>query len=94
MVVDKNIIFDIKTKDDLREALKEIKKIKGNIVINITSPKPTIAELEAILDRDENVPIVILPNGEIRTKNNVHENKLEENKPLTMKENLGGEYLN
>ena len=30
--------------------------------------KPTIEELEAILEREEEVPIEILPNGEIRGK--------------------------
>ena len=32
-------------------------------------PRPTISELEAILDREEQQEIEILPNGEIRAKN-------------------------
>ena len=31
--------------------------------------KPTIDELESILDQEEEIPIEILPNGEIRARN-------------------------
>ena len=51
--------------------------------------KPTIAELERMLNREEDVPIEILPNGTIRRV------KKRGRKPptiLTLKENLGGEY--
>ena len=53
--------------------------------------KPTIAELEKLLNQDEDVPIQIMPNGEIRA---MKKTKLKkgELKPITMKENLGGEY--
>ena len=52
--------------------------------------KPTIEELEALLDEDEFVAIEILPNGEIRE---VGIGKtLGVQKPLTMREDLGGEY--
>ena len=53
--------------------------------------RPTIAELEAILDREEDVEIEILPNGEVRAKG---QSVLETGgrKPLTMREDLGGEY--
>ncbi len=54
--------------------------------------KPTIAELEAILDKEEEVPIEILPNGEIRAKGQSSADELGGKKPLTMRENLGGEY--
>jgi len=53
--------------------------------------RPTIAELEAILNREngwEDQEIEILPNGEIIAKGGAPTNV----KPLTMKENLGGEY--
>lgn len=54
------------------------------------SKRPTIAELEAILNRDEEVEIVIMPNGEVREK---APNKGKAGlKPLTYRENLGGEY--
>lgn len=53
--------------------------------------KPTIAELEKLLNQDEEVPIQIMPNGEIRAVKKIRKNK-GELKPLTMKENLGGEY--
>ena len=51
--------------------------------------KPTIAELEKILNHEEDTPIEILPNGTIRRV------KKRGRKPptiLTLKENLGGEY--
>ncbi|MCH7727428.1 MAG: hypothetical protein IH991_13240 [Planctomycetes bacterium] len=54
--------------------------------------KPTIAELEAILDREEEVEIEILPNGEVRAKGDAAKENLGARKPLTMRENLGGEY--
>ncbi|MGD0101019.1 MAG: hypothetical protein ABSC60_11790 [Acidobacteriota bacterium] len=53
--------------------------------------KPTIQELERLLNREEDTPIEILPNGEIRE---VGQTKIDlgSKKPLTMRENLGGEY--
>lgn len=54
--------------------------------------RPTIAELEAILDREEEIPIEILPNGEIRAQGQTSTDELAGKKPLTMRENLGGEY--
>lgn len=57
--------------------------------------KPTIAQLEELLNRSENSwdrdeqEIEILPNGEIRAKGN---GASEGVKPLTFRENLGGEY--
>ena len=54
--------------------------------------KPTIAELEAILDQEEEVEIEILPNGEVRAKGQTPEKELGGRKPLTMREDLGGEY--
>ncbi len=54
--------------------------------------KPTIQELEQILDREEDVPIEILPNGEIRAQGQTGQAELGGKKPLTMREDLGGEY--
>jgi len=54
--------------------------------------KPTIAELEAILDQEEEIPIEILPNGEIRAKDSTSNSEIGGKKPLTLRENLGGEY--
>ena len=54
--------------------------------------KPTIQELEAILNSEEETPIQILPNGEIRAIGDASPGDLGTKKPLTMKENLGGEY--
>lgn len=53
--------------------------------------KPTIKELEAILDAEEDTPIEILPNGEIRALG-TGSAALGGGKPLTMREDLGGEY--
>jgi len=54
--------------------------------------KPTIEELERMLDCEEDVPIDILPNGEIRAQGTTSSAELGGKKPLTMREDLGGEY--
>lgn len=48
--------------------------------------RPTIKELQAILDANEDREIKILPNGEVRAV------KGKMKKPVTFNENLGGEY--
>lgn len=53
--------------------------------------KPTIRELEKILDAEEDTPIEILPNGEVRAQGQGSK-ELTTRKPLTMREDLGGEY--
>ena len=54
--------------------------------------KPTIQELENILNSEETTPVKILPNGEIQQLNQQSLAELGPNKPLTLRENLGGEY--
>ncbi len=54
--------------------------------------KLSIKELEAILDQEEEIPIEILPNGEIRAQGKTGSSELGGKKPLTMREDLGGEY--
>jgi hypothetical protein len=54
--------------------------------------KPTIQELQTLLNAEEDNPIQILPNGEIREVGQTNAADLGTKKPLTMKENLGGEY--
>lgn len=54
--------------------------------------RPSIAELEAILQREDEVEIEILPNGEVRAKNQTTPAERGGRKPLTMREDLGGEY--
>jgi hypothetical protein len=54
--------------------------------------RPTIAQLEAILESEEEVEIEILPNGEVRAKGQTPSQELGGRKPLTMREDLGGEY--
>jgi hypothetical protein len=55
--------------------------------------KPTIAQLEELLSHelswDDQQEIEILPNGEIRP---IGDGAREGVKPLTFRENLGGEY--
>jgi len=54
--------------------------------------RPTIAQLEAILESEEQVELDILPNGEVREKGKTSPLELVNRKPLTMREDLGGEY--
>lgn len=54
--------------------------------------RPSIAELEAILQREDEVEIEILPNGEVRAKDKTTPAERGGRKPLTMREDLGGEY--
>lgn len=56
------------------------------------STRPSISELEAILQREDEVEIEILPNGEVRAKNQTTTAERGGRKPLTMREDLGGEY--
>jgi len=52
------------------------------------SKRMSIDELQRLLERDDEVMLEILPNGEIRQgaeTTNIA-------KPLTLRENLGGEY--
>ncbi len=55
--------------------------------------KPTIHELEEILDNEEDSPIEILPNGEVRAVGGSDSAERGYRKPITMRENLGGEYV-
>jgi hypothetical protein len=54
--------------------------------------KPSIDDLERLLNSEEDSPIQILPNGEIRAVGQASVSDMGSKKPLTMKENLGGEY--
>lgn len=56
------------------------------------SARPSISELEAILQREDEVEIEILPNGEVRAKDQTTTTERGGRKPLTMREDLGGEY--
>ena len=67
--------------DDLTAELSRRQVIKS---------RPTVAELEALLQHEEEVPIEILPNGEIRALG--ESERIETPKVLTTRENLGGEY--
>ena len=54
--------------------------------------KSRVDELEALLKNEEETPIEILPNGEIRPIGQTSNLELAGKKPITMKEDLGGEY--
>jgi hypothetical protein len=54
--------------------------------------KSKIDELERLLNSEEDTPIQILPNGEIREVGQATRAEIGTKQPLTMKENLGGEY--
>ena len=56
------------------------------------SQQTKIDELERLLNSEEDIPIQILPNGEIRQVGQATSADIGNKKPLTMKENLGGEY--
>jgi hypothetical protein len=60
--------------------------------VEVEMAKPTIQELEALLNSEEETPIQILPNGEIRAVGQTSSSDLAGKKPITMKEDLGGEY--
>ena len=53
--------------------------------------KLTIAQIEALLEMDAEVELEILPSGEIRRIGGGDLEDLEL-KPITMREDLGGEY--
>ncbi len=54
--------------------------------------KLSLEELEAVLNSEEETPIQILPNGEIREVGQASAAEIGIKKPLTMREDLGGEY--
>ena len=56
------------------------------------SNRPSLSELESILQREDEVEIEILPNGEVRAKDETGSMERGGRKPLTMREDLGGEY--
>jgi hypothetical protein len=56
-----------------------------------TMSQSKIDELERLLKSEEDTPITILPNGEVRIGANASQD-VGTKKPLTMRENLGGEY--
>lgn len=52
----------------------------------------SIEDLEKLLDDDEDTPLEILPNGEVRRVGGSSDDERGNKKPLTMREDLGGEY--
>jgi hypothetical protein len=54
--------------------------------------QPSLTELINILNNEESQEIEILPNGEIRAKGTSSLVETGGRKPLTMREDLGGEY--
>lgn len=58
----------------------------------VDAKRPTIAEMQAMLEKDDDVKLTILPNGEIRAEGHSSDQDPSSFKPLTMRDNLGGEY--
>ena len=56
------------------------------------STSSKIDELERLFNSEEDIPMQILPNGEIRRVGTATAGEIGNKKPLTMKEDLGGEY--
>jgi len=56
------------------------------------SQQSKIDELEKLLNSEEDTTIQILPNGEFREIGRATAAEVGNKKPLTMRENLGGEY--
>jgi hypothetical protein len=56
------------------------------------SHQSQIDDLQRLLNSEEDTPIQILPNGQIRQIGGATSAEMGNKKPLTMKENLGGEY--
>lgn len=56
--------------------------------------RPTIHEIEAFMEEDADNHIEILPNGECRILGGSSKMETKNRKPITMRENLGGEYCN
>lgn len=56
------------------------------------SHRPSTTELEKLLDNEEEEAIEILPNGEVRALGKMSDRERGNRKPLTYRENLGGEY--
>jgi hypothetical protein len=52
--------------------------------------RPTIDEIEALLNSDTDIELDILPNGEVRASKS--KERVGSFKVLTMREKLGGEY--
>lgn len=80
-----------KKKDEKTSTPKVEKSVEREKKKPTDIPKrPTIAELEALLNNEEEQAIEILPNGEVRAVGTMEgKPKL---KPITLRENLGGEY--
>lgn len=71
---------------------KKAKKVSAPVstAVPAITKRPTIDELEKLLDAEEDTTIEILPNGEIRALS--PERMAQQPKPITMRERLGGEY--
>lgn len=85
-LISKNSSYWLKSLEDVAEFLNT--RGKGIPM----DKKPTIAELEDILDKEEDVHIEVLPNGEIRSTEQADSSEPGDAKPITMRESLGGEY--
>lgn len=74
-----------------KKKLKKLAAAEPETIPAKAQKRPTIAELEAILNKEGEETIEILPNGEVRAATRVPD-RTHAVKPLTMREDLGGEY--
>lgn len=78
------------------ESAGESRVANAQLEPSLVNPPPrkfSIDDLEKMLDREPDAPLEILPNGEIREYSEEEKAKIRsERKPLTLRENLGGEY--
>lgn len=84
--------------DKLREAVagktllkSTAEELEREIDEHLAEEKPSIRELEAMIDREGSSVLEILPNGDI-VRRRSRESGNVEIKPITFRQNLGGEY--
>lgn len=90
-------IFEFEWSDELGQAWMNVDNLQACLdnlcrpglckATAVTSETPAVEELENILDKEEDEYFEILPNGEIRSRGQTNNAK-----PITMREDLGGEY--
>lgn len=73
--------------DKTLERPAPVKSTESERLPPVATRRLTIDELQKILKRDDETPIQIMPNGEIRQGDEPTTKKI-----LTFRENLGGEY--
>ena len=76
----------------LKRSIEKLRVAEAKATVREIKGKPTIDELKALLERDEDDELHILPNGEIRAVSENNKRISGGRKPITLREDLGGEY--